>query len=516
MKWRSKVAAIGLAVLAMALSLHAEPISQLRPTNYVNDFAGVLDASTQARLNDLCRQVDEKAHAQIAVVTVKSVDGQDVVSYAVALYQKWGIGAKGKDRGVLILLAVQDRKYWTTVGYGLEPILPDGKVGGFGREAVPFLRAGDYAGAVTLMTSRVAEVIARDAGVTLEGAQAPARNRAGCGAARGSAWRRDRHRVVGDLYPCCGGTFPGRRGPIWSRWRVEFPVGTAVGNSVQQHERQGRRVQRRRLGWRRLRRRRRWLRWFWRRQHGWWRGRRQLVRWRRGAMVPETNINDFAGRLKEAAGTNLVSIILYGSAAAGDYVADHSDVNLLCVLRDTSFASLQALSPAVEWWRKQKRRTPLVMGAEELRRSADVFSIELLDMQQSYRVLRGEDLLKTLAIPAHFRRVQLEYELREKTILLRQGLLSAAGNAPACGNLCCAHCRLLPPCSVMLCLNWGSRQPSRSGRRCKSWRHKLGFDAAAFLELLDIREHKAGSEGTADVNELFMRYLKETAVSSGG
>jgi len=167
-KWHQRVAAIVLAVLAMAVCLRAEPIAQLNPSNYVNDFAGVLDPATVARLNDLCRQVDEKAHAQIAVVTVKSVDGQDVVSYAVALYQKWGIGAKGKDRGVLILLATQDRKYWTTVGYGLEPILPDGKVGGFGREAVPLLRNGDYAGAVSLMTSRVAEVIARDAGVTLE------------------------------------------------------------------------------------------------------------------------------------------------------------------------------------------------------------------------------------------------------------------------------------------------------------------------------------------------------------
>jgi uncharacterized protein len=156
----------------MAVCLPAEPIAQLNPSNYVNDFAGVLDAATVARLNDLCRQVNEKAHAQIAVVTVKSLDGQDVVSYAVALYQKWGIGAKGKDRGVLILLATQDHKYWTTVGYGLEPILPDGKVGGFGREAVPLLRNGDYAGAVSLMTSRVAEVIARDAGVTLEGLQA--------------------------------------------------------------------------------------------------------------------------------------------------------------------------------------------------------------------------------------------------------------------------------------------------------------------------------------------------------
>jgi uncharacterized protein len=155
-------------MLAAALCLSAEPIASLHPSNYVNDFAGVLDSATVTRLNDLCLQVDQKAHAQIAVVTVKSLDGQDAVSYAVALYQKWGIGAKGKDRGVLILVATQDHKYWTTVGYGLEGILPDGKVGGFGREMVPLLKAGDYAGAVTLITSRIATVIAQDAGVTLD------------------------------------------------------------------------------------------------------------------------------------------------------------------------------------------------------------------------------------------------------------------------------------------------------------------------------------------------------------
>jgi uncharacterized protein len=168
MKRLVRVSAILWIVLGAAAWVAAEPIASLRATNYVNDFAGVLDAATQARLNALCQQVDQKAQAQIAVVTVKSVDGQDVVSYAVALYQKWGIGAKGKDRGVLILLATQDHKYWTTVGYGLEPILPDGKVGGFGREMVPLLRSGDYAGAVTLITARVASVIAQDAGVTLE------------------------------------------------------------------------------------------------------------------------------------------------------------------------------------------------------------------------------------------------------------------------------------------------------------------------------------------------------------
>jgi uncharacterized protein len=154
--------------LVSAAQIFAEPIASLQPHNYVNDFAGVLDASTQARLNALCQQVDQKAHAQIAVVTVKTLDGQDIDEYTHALYQKWGVGAKKTDRGVLILLAIQDRKRSIHTGYGVEPILPDGKVGGFGREAVPLLQSGDYNGAVTLLTMRVASVIAQDAGVTLD------------------------------------------------------------------------------------------------------------------------------------------------------------------------------------------------------------------------------------------------------------------------------------------------------------------------------------------------------------
>ena len=149
--------------------LSAEPVSQLRPTDYVNDFAHVLDQTTIAQLDNICQQLDQKAQAQIAVVTINSLDGTDIESYAVALYKQWGIGSKATDHGVLILLAVQDRKYRIEVGYGLEPILTDGKVGGFGREAVPLLRQNDYNGAVSLMTSRVADVIAQDAGIELTG-----------------------------------------------------------------------------------------------------------------------------------------------------------------------------------------------------------------------------------------------------------------------------------------------------------------------------------------------------------
>jgi len=162
--------------MIFAFAASAEPISQLHPTDYVNDFAHVLDLQTIAQLDDSCRQIDQKAHAQIAAVTINSLDGSDIESYAVELYKKWGIGDKSTNRGVLILLAVQDHKYRIEVGYGLEPILPDGKVGSFGREAVPLLKQNDYGGALLLMTSRVAEVIAKDAGVELAGArpEAPA------------------------------------------------------------------------------------------------------------------------------------------------------------------------------------------------------------------------------------------------------------------------------------------------------------------------------------------------------
>lgn len=173
MKSARKVAFVATLLVALAVVVCAEPISQLRPTGYVNDFAGVLSQSTVTQLNDICQQLDTKAQAQVAVVTIKSLDGGDIFDYSVQLYQKWGIGQKGKDRGVLILLAVQDRKYYINTGYGLEPILPDGKVGGFGREAVPLLKQNDFNGALLLLTSRIADVIAQDAGVQINMTRPP-------------------------------------------------------------------------------------------------------------------------------------------------------------------------------------------------------------------------------------------------------------------------------------------------------------------------------------------------------
>ena len=174
--FRSSAIAILLFLTVIPVApAHAEQWQKLNVQGYVNDFSGVLDPATVEGLTRLCTEVDQKAKAQIAVVTIKSLEGDAVEDFANHLFQKWGVGYKGTDRGVMVLLAVGDHKYWTEVGYGLEPILPDGKVGGFGRDMVPLLRQGDYNSALLQMASQIAEVIAQDSHVTLSSlAQSPA------------------------------------------------------------------------------------------------------------------------------------------------------------------------------------------------------------------------------------------------------------------------------------------------------------------------------------------------------
>ena len=157
-----------LFTLFITAPVHAEQWQKLNVKGYVNDFAGVLNPATAQNLTRLCTEVDQKAKAQIAVVTVASLEGDTAADFANHLFQKFGVGYKGTDRGVMVMLAVNDHKYWTEVGYGLEPILPDGKVGGFGRDMLPLLRQGNYSSALLQMVSQIALVIADDSHVSLE------------------------------------------------------------------------------------------------------------------------------------------------------------------------------------------------------------------------------------------------------------------------------------------------------------------------------------------------------------
>jgi len=167
---RKRLVVAAMLLLAIAFDTAvalAEAVKDLpRPTDYVSDFAGVLSPQVKQELNLLAGQVDRLAHAQIAVVTIKTLDGESIQDFSVQLWDAWKIGQK--DRGVLILLAVQDRKRWITTGYGLESILPDSRVGDIGRQMVPYLRSGDYDDAVSVAVGQIAQIIAKDAGVTLQ------------------------------------------------------------------------------------------------------------------------------------------------------------------------------------------------------------------------------------------------------------------------------------------------------------------------------------------------------------
>ncbi|GGA60379.1 hypothetical protein GCM10011507_09900 [Edaphobacter acidisoli] len=173
MKRISRWLAVAVLLFVPSAFLAAESVDSLpAPVGYVNDFAGVLSPSTIRNVDDLCEQVEVKAHAQIAVVTIKTLDNnQSIEEFATALEDKWKVGERGTDRGVLMILVMTPRRGRIEVGYGLEGILNDAKVGDIGRSMVPAASRGDYNTAVPLGIGQIAQIIASDAGVTLTNAQ---------------------------------------------------------------------------------------------------------------------------------------------------------------------------------------------------------------------------------------------------------------------------------------------------------------------------------------------------------
>jgi hypothetical protein len=223
-------------------------------------------------------------------------------------------------------------------------------------------------------------------------------------------------------------------------------------------------------------------------------------------MVSEDKIEDFVKRMSASAGANLESVILYGSAVAGDFHPEFSNLNLFCVLRDSSFLAMQALAPVARWWEGQKQPPPLFMTRRELECSTDVFTIELLDMQQHHRVLLGEDVLLDLQIPRHLHRVQVEYELREKLLLLRQQMLLASGSQRRLWDLLVRSVSSFVTLFRHALIVLNQAAPVGKRETVQALAEQLKFDGSAIYQVLDVREHKANPK-KIDVNDLFARYL---------
>jgi hypothetical protein len=142
---------------------------------------------------------------------------------------------------------------------------------------------------------------------------------------------------------------------------------------------------------------------------------------------PEDKLQELVSRIHYACGDDLVSVVLYGSAARDDYHEQYSDVNVMVVLRHMKPSLYPALSGVLNWWsREEKLRPPTVMTIEELRESADVFAIEMLDIQAAHKTLYGDDVVSAIEVPMNLHRVEVEHDLRTTLLRLRHHLLLTA------------------------------------------------------------------------------------------
>ncbi|HTR46320.1 MAG TPA: hypothetical protein VMM16_02900 [Verrucomicrobiae bacterium] len=227
----------------------------------------------------------------------------------------------------------------------------------------------------------------------------------------------------------------------------------------------------------------------------------------------ETKLNDLVARLKSAAGDNLTAVVLYGSAVTGEFQEKHSDLNVLCVVARAGHADLERLHGVAEWWMRQGNGAPLVFTMEELKRSADVFAIEMIDMKRHHRMLYGADFLENLDVPMRLHRAQVEHDLRVNWLRLRQAILAAPQKKKT-------HFAILVSSLPIFCALFkhaliALNQPATHGKRAAvdGVAALTGADPSAFHALLDFREGKRRGNDI-DIEATLHSYLEFVEVAT--
>ena len=222
----------------------------------------------------------------------------------------------------------------------------------------------------------------------------------------------------------------------------------------------------------------------------------------------EKILNELVSRLKNAYGDSLVSVVLYGSAATGEYHEKFSDLNVLCVLKTIGVRELEKSEEAVSWWLKQKQPLPLFLSREEVENSHDAFPIEFLDIQQSHRLLHGENVVANIEVNTHQHRRQVEHELRSGLLRLRERFVGLQRDKKEVARLMLDS---LPTFSTLFrhaLILGGVAAPSRKREIFAAATQRFGISSDPFITLLETREgkRKLGDEG---VKALFQAYLTE-------
>jgi len=216
-------------------------------------------------------------------------------------------------------------------------------------------------------------------------------------------------------------------------------------------------------------------------------------------------------KLNEAFGERLVSVVLYGSAAAGDHQQQFSDLNILCVLREITTRELADSEPVFKWWRGKGNPAPLLLSECEVRTSTDCFPIEFHDIQARHRVLYGANVVTDIAVDESFYRAQVEHELRAKVLRLRQkagGLLSdkdllrrLLADSVSTFAVLFRHALVLRGLEVKML----KREVIEQAREV------FGIDPVPFLKLLDLRDQVVKPRDVDPV-PLLEQYLKQISV----
>ncbi|MCL4490375.1 MAG: TPM domain-containing protein, partial [Nitrospirae bacterium] len=164
------------------LSFASTPEPPAVPPDYVVDLAGIIGDDMKQQLDGYLRELEQKTTAQMVILTVQSLDGENIEEFSIRTVERWKLGQKGKDNGVLMTVALKDRKYRFEIGYGLEGVLPDSLVGSIGRQyVVPNFKRGDYSAGIFGATLVIIRTIAAHEGVTIAGMPADERDYVGRG-----------------------------------------------------------------------------------------------------------------------------------------------------------------------------------------------------------------------------------------------------------------------------------------------------------------------------------------------
>jgi len=223
-------------------------------------------------------------------------------------------------------------------------------------------------------------------------------------------------------------------------------------------------------------------------------------------MRAEQNLTDLVTRLKNAAGSNLLSVILYGSAATEEFHPGHSDLNVLCIMQSLGRDDLRKLHAASAWWAKKGHPAPLFFTLNELHHSADVFAIELMDIKAAHRVLHGEDVIASLHVPMDLHRLQVERELRNNTLRLRQHYMMHPADSRKTLELMTSSISTFAALLRHALMALGEDPPPTKRSTMDRMGSVLGFDPSPFHTIFEIREgHKR--ERDVDVQATFDAYL---------